>query len=351
MIKRLFLFAVLIGAGVSVGLGFYVTDQLKKPMTLEEPALYQVKAGASLRRVLTDFEEAGWIDDARVTEYWLRYQQITRIQRGEYEIGPEDTAVAVIERMVRGDKIQRTIQFIEGWTFDQFRQAIEDNDFLNHTLTGLSNDAVLDELSLTIEHPEGWFFPDTYHFERGRTDADLLLQAHEKMKEELERAWEGRSDNTVIESPYEALILASIVEKETGAAFERPQIAGVFTRRLEQGMRLQTDPTVIYGLGDAYDGNLTRSDLRGDTPYNTYTRAGLPPTPIANPGRGALEAAVNPEPGTALFFVAKGDGTHVFSDTYEEHNAAVRQFQRFGRREDYRSTPEEGAGSDEETQP
>ena len=350
MIKRLFLFAVLIGAGLTVGLGFYAFDQLNKPLALDEPTVYQVERGASLRRVLTDFEQVGWLDEARIPEYWLRYHETTRIQRGEYQVRPGETAVQVIERMVDGDKILRTVQFIEGWTFTQFRQAIEANEFLTQTLTGLSDEAVLDRLELEIDHPEGWFFPDTYHFERGRTDADLLLQAHRKMRDELERAWQNRADELVIDTPFEALILASIVEKETGAAYERPQIAGVFSRRLEQGMRLQTDPTVIYGLGDTYDGNLTRADLRRDTPYNTYTRAGLPPTPIANPGRGALEAVVDPAPGSALFFVAKGDGTHIFSDTYEEHDAAVRQFQRFQRREDYRSAPDEPP-VDEETQP
>ena len=341
MIKQLLVLTVLILAGLIVGLGFYATDQLKRPLALAEPTVYQVEAGASLRRVLADFERSGWVQEARIPEYWLRYQEKTRIQRGEYRITPDETAIDVVERMIAGDKIQRTIQFIEGWTFHQFRQAIEANEYLTHTLTGLSDSEVLNKLDLGIDHPEGWFFPDTYHFERGRSDAELLRLAHEKMTRELENAWKDRAENLVIETSYEALILASIVEKETGAAFERPQIAGVFSRRLEQGMRLQTDPTIIYGLGQEYDGNLTRADLRKDSPYNSYTRTGLPPTPIANPGRGSLQAAVNPAPGSALFFVAKGDGTHVFSDTYEEHNAAVRQFQRFGRRDDYRSSPAE----------
>lgn len=324
---------------------YYALDQLKAPMSLSEATLYQVPKGASLRRVLSDFEQAGWIEEARVPELWLRYHQQTNIQRGEYQLRPGENVLTVVERMVAGDKVQRSLQFIEGWTFTQIRAALERNEYLDQTLTGLSDQAVMDRLALDIEHPEGWFFPDTYNFERGMSDAALLQRAHAKMVAELDKAWETRSEQTVVSTAYEALILASIVEKETGVPEERAEIAGVFSRRLEAGMRLQTDPTVIYGLGSDFNGNLTRSLLRRDTPYNTYTRSGLPPTPIAAPGREALLAAVNPAPGTALFFVARGDGSHVFSDTYEEHDAAVRHFQRFNRREDYRSSPSSEADS------
>lgn len=339
MIKRFLVICILLLSGVVIGMTYYGVDQLEAPLKLPETTLYQVPQGASLRRVLSDFEQAGWIQDARVPELWLRYQQQTNIQRGEYRLTPGETALSVVERMVRGDKVQRSLRLLEGWTFAQIRAEIEANPYLTHTLVGLSESELVEQLSLDIDHPEGWFFPDTYFFERGATDAAVLTRAYHKMVRELDAAWSERNDDTVVDTAYEALILASIVEKETGVPGERAEIAGVFSRRLEQGMRLQTDPTVIYGLGTEFDGDLTRPLLRRDTPYNTYTRAGLPPTPIASPGREALAAAVSPAPGTALFFVARGDGSHVFSDTYEEHEAAVRHFQRFNRRDDYRSTP------------
>ena len=334
--------------GAGFGAAFYLKDRIDSPMALTVEQTYTVPSGASLRRVLSDFESKGWIQYARAHELWLRYQEQTAIQRGEYRVSPADTSSDAVNRMIEGRKIQYSVQFIEGWTFRQFLVALAANEAVNHTLTDTDTASVLEALNIDQQHPEGWFFPDTYLFERGTADVDILRQAHQRMQQELSRAWENRSESTQVDTPYEALILASIIERETGAAFERPEIAGVFSRRLAQNMRLQTDPTVIYGLGEDFSGNLTRSHLRQDTPYNTYTRSGLPPTPIANPGRGALEAAVDPAEGTTLFFVARGDGTHQFSDTYEEHNQAVRQYQRFQRRDDYRSAPppeEQGGGS------
>ncbi|MEX0624463.1 MAG: endolytic transglycosylase MltG [Saccharospirillum sp.] len=348
LIKRLILILALLMFGAGFGAVFYIKDQIDSPMALTTPEIYPVPAGASLRRVLSDFEANGWIQYARAHELWLRYQKQTAIHRGEYQLQPGDTTSAAIARMVSGEKIQHSVQFIEGWTFRQYLTVLAANEAVTQTLTDTDTGTVLEALDIDQPHPEGWFFPDTYLFERGTTDVDILRQAHDRMQQELARAWESRSESTQVNTPYEALILASIIERETGAAFERPEIAGVFSRRLAQNMRLQTDPTVIYGLGEDFSGNLTRSHLRQDTPYNTYTRNGLPPTPIANPGRGALEAAVDPAEGTTLFFVARGDGTHLFSDTYEEHNAAVRQYQRFQRRDDYRSAPPmetEGDGS------
>ncbi|MHA7878278.1 MAG: endolytic transglycosylase MltG [Saccharospirillum sp.] len=349
MVKKILLFLFLLSFGVAAALVFQVKDELERPLGLDDETLYQVTAGASLRRVLTDFEARGWIGDARVHEVWLRFQEITGIQRGEYMLQPGETSEMVVRRMVAGDKVLRSVQLIEGWTFRQFRAAIAENEHITHSLSDLSDDAVLERLGLDLAHPEGWFFPDTYLFERGTTDAELLRQAHRKMLDELEQAWAVRRDNLPFDTAYEALIMASIIERETGVPYERPEIAGVFIRRLEQGMRLQTDPTVIYGLGDAYAGNITRTHLRTDTPYNTYTRHGLPPTPIANPGRGALRAAVNPAEGTSLFFVARGDGSHVFSDTYAEHNAAVQRYQR-NRSADYRSAPTEDVLNRESTE-
>ncbi|WP_037337773.1 endolytic transglycosylase MltG [Saccharospirillum impatiens] len=348
MIKRLIVIAVLLVFGAGFGAVFYIKDRIDAPMAFADPEHYTVPSGASLRRVLNDFEANGWIEYARAHELWLRYQEQTAIQRGEYRLMPGDTSSVAINRMIEGQKIQYSVQFIEGWTFRQFLTTLTANEAIKHTLMGMDTEAVLETLDIDQQHPEGWFFPDTYLFERGTSDVDILRRAHQRMQQELTQAWENRSETTQVNTPYEALILASIIERETGAAFERPQIAGVFSRRLAQNMRLQTDPTIIYGLGDDFSGNLTRSHLRQDTPYNTYTRSGLPPTPIANPGRGALEAAVDPAEGTTLFFVARGDGTHQFSDTYEQHNEAVRQYQRFQRRDDYRSAPpvdEQGDGS------
>jgi len=333
------IFALLLMVGAGFGAAFYLKDQLNAPMALTEPEAYTVPGGASLRRILQDFETRGWIRFARLHELSLRYQDKTAIQRGEYQLLPGETSEEAVVRMINGRKIQYSVQFIEGWTFRQFLVALSVNEAVEQTLSGDPEATVREALSIEQSPPEGWFFPDTYLFERGTSDIDILRQAHDRMQEELALAWENRSESAEVETPYEALILASIIERETGAAFERPEIAGVFSRRLAKNMRLQTDPTVIYGLGEDFSGNLTRSHLRRDTPYNTYTRGGLPPTPIANPGKGALEAAVAPEEGTTLFFVARGDGTHQFSDTYEEHNAAVRQFQRFQRRQDYRSSP------------
>lgn len=348
MIKRLIVIALLLMVGAGFGAAFYLKDRIDSPMALISEQTYTVPSGASLRRVLNDFEAKGWIQYARAHELWLRYHDQTAIQRGEYRVRPDDTSSDAVNRMIEGRKIQYSVQFIEGWTFRQFLVALAANEAVNHTLTDTDTASVLEALDIDQQHPEGWFFPDTYLFERGTADVDILRQAHQRMQQELSRAWENRAESTQVDTPYEALILASIIERETGAAFERPEIAGVFSRRLAQNMRLQTDPTVIYGLGEDFSGNLTRSHLRQDTPYNTYTRSGLPPTPIANPGRGALEAAVDPAEGSTLFFVARGDGTHQFSDTYEEHNQAVRQYQRFQRRDDYRSAPpaeEQGDGS------
>lgn len=340
MFKKILLFVFLLSFGAAAALVFQVKDELERPLGIDEETLYQVSSGASLRRVLTDFESRGWIGDARIHEVWLRFQEVTGIQRGEYLLRPDETTEMAIRRMIAGDKVMRSVQLIEGWNFRQFRRAIAANEYITHSLTDLSDGEVIARLGLDIEHPEGWFFPDTYLFERGTTDVELLRQAHRQLVAELELAWAQRSENLPFDTPYEALIMASIIERETGVPYERPEIAGVFTRRLEQGMRLQTDPTVIYGMGDAYQGRITRTNLQTDTPYNTYTRHGLPPTPIANPGRGALRAAVNPAEGTSLFFVARGDGSHIFSDTYAEHNAAVQQFQR-NRSADYRSSPSE----------
>jgi UPF0755 protein len=223
--------------------------------------------------------------------------------------------------------VRHALTLIEGWTFRQVMGALGQDDRLTRTLTGLSDEAVMERLGYPGLHPEGRFFPDTYYFVRGVSDISLLQRAYERMLQVLDGEWSARSSDVPLEQPYEALILASIIEKETAVAAERAKIAGVFIRRLEKGMLLQTDPTVIYGLGTAFDGNLRRRDLEQDSPYNTYMRPGLPPTPIAMPGRASIHAALHPESGTALYFVARGNGEHVFSASLPEHIDAVRRYQ------------------------
>jgi len=254
--------------------------------------------------------------------------QADRIKAGVYEIRPGMTPLELLDRMVRGDSLQDTVTLVEGWTFKQFRATLDAHPSLRHDSLRLSEREILERVGAIETQAEGLFFPDSYRFGVGTSDLVVLRQAYGRMRELLERTWVARSSNIPLDSPYALLTLASIVEKETGIAEERPAIAGVFVRRLHTGMRLQTDPTVIYGMGAAYTGNIRRSDLTTDTPYNTYTRDGLPPTPIAMPGEAALRAAVHPAPGDALYFVAVGDGSgrHVFTHTLGEHSAAVREY-------------------------
>jgi UPF0755 protein len=245
---------------------------------------------------------------------------------GEYRLEEGSGPQEVLEKLSSGQVIQYRVTLVEGWTFQQFAVALAENPVLKHELDlaapgqwpGVSS-------GLGIEHPEGWFLPETYHFTRGDSDRDILVRAHEAMKQALEEAWASRLLGLPIESPYQLLILASIIEKETSLDEERERIAGVFTRRLHKGMRLQTDPTVIYGMGDSFDGDIRHRDLQTDTPYNTYTRHGLPPTPIAMPGMASLLAAARPAPGDELYFVADGQGGHTFSATLEAHQEAVRK--------------------------
>jgi UPF0755 protein len=324
---------------MTLGYSNYLLNQIQLPLNLDENTVYTVENGSNLRKVLKDFESNGWMKQAKAAELWLRYNEKTSIKRGDYLLTSDLNTLTAIDKIIAGKKILNSIAFIEGHRFSENLAILASDENITQTLEGLSNSEIMALIDPSIEHPEGWFFPDTYLFEKGTSDVELLTIAYNRMQTVLNEEWQKKSSNAVVKSPYEALILASIIEKETGAAFERPMISGVFSRRLKQGMRLQTDPTVIYGLGDDFSGNLTRTHLRTDTQYNTYTRKGLPPTPIANAGREAIFAALNPEPGDTIFFVAKGDGTHHFSVTLSEHNAAVRKYQRFGRREDYTSAP------------
>ena len=288
----------------------------------------QVTPGTPYKRLAHRLAEQGILENA---EYWYWYGrqrgQAQRIQAGEYAIPAGTTPTQLFDLLIAGKTIDYALTFVEGSTFRQLLLAIRAHPVLTQTLAGLAPAAIMEQLGQPGVHPEGQFFPDTYRFPRGTTDLDYLRRAFQRMQTEKQQAWAKRAPNIMLKTPEAALIMASIVEKETGQGSERPLISGVFDRRLRIGMKLQTDPTVIYGMGERYQGNIRRRDLRENTPYNTYVHRGLPPTPICLPGRAALEAAVQPAPGKALYFVAKGDGSHQFSATLGAHNAAVRRYQ------------------------
>ena len=290
----------------------------------------RIERGDGFATVLARLREAG-IDAGHDLEWRLLARQMDaagRLKVGEYALAPELTPRELLQRMRDGRVRQYRVTLVEGWNFRQLRAALAAAQPLRHETGDMDDAALMAALGHPGQHPEGRFLPETYLYQRGDSDLDILRRAHAAMEQALAQAWESRAPDVPLKSAEEALVLASIVEKETGQAQERPQIAGVFSRRLQKGMLLQTDPTVIYGMGSAYAGNIRKRDLTTDTPYNTYTRPGLPPTPIAMPGRAALQAAVDPAPGDALYFVSRNDGSHVFSATYAEHNAAVDCYQR-----------------------
>jgi len=301
---------------------------MRAPGPHQQPLELVVKPGATVRGVLAELDARGAISDRRAVELQLRVLGWPRIKTGRYEILAAASPQEILRQLVEGRVVFEALTIIEGWTFADMRRVVEAHPQIKVTLRGKDVAGVMSAIGHPGEHPEGRFFPDTYRFAAGTTDRELLTVAYRKMAETLERAWSARAAALPINSAYEALILASIVEKETGLASERARIAGVFITRLRKNMRLQTDPTVIYGLGAAFDGNIRERDLRTDTPYNTYTRAGLPPTPIALPSREAIEAATRPLETGDIFFVATGigDGSHVFSATLEAHNAAVQRY-------------------------
>jgi UPF0755 protein len=294
--------------------------------------IYTVKPGMTLRAFARELSSRDVLPESH-SFVWLAY--LTGHERdlksGEYRFRNGMTARELLEQIVAGRVIEYPVVLVEGWTFRQFLDAIEEAPKLTHTLIGLSPRAIMERLGHKGEHPEGRFFPDTYYYSSGQTELAILANAYDKMQKLLQQEWEKRDNNLPFRDAYEALILASIVEKETGRADERRLIAGVFVNRLRHGMRLQTDPTVIYGMGESFDGNLRLKDLRRDTPYNTYTRAGLPPTPVAMSGKESLQAVMHPVVNGALYFVARGDGSHVFSATLEEHNKAVIKYQLKGK--------------------
>jgi UPF0755 protein len=336
----------LLGSGLGMWL-WQGLQTLEQPISLEEPVLFSVPMGAGYDQVARSMEKNGFIKDS----LWMRIHARlnpaqSRLQAGEYEFADGMSRLAMIQQMVSGDTKHWQIQFIEGWTFRDMRLAIADNQRLDKVTPDWTDDQIMAAMGAEGAHPEGRFFPDTYLYTSLETDLDLYKRAFSKMEQVLAEEWEDRAEGLPYDTPYEALIMASIVERETGAAHERAEVAGVFVRRLQKGMRLQTDPTVIYGMGDQYKGRISRTDLRAYTEYNTYRINGLPPTPIALPGREAVHASLHPADGDAFYFVARGDGTHKFSRTLAEHQEAVRQFQ-LNRRADYRSSPAAPASDSE----
>jgi UPF0755 protein len=330
----------LVSAGLLLGFSAWKLDSaLKQPLNLTQEQLLDVPAGSTPTGTFNRLEAEGVLDDA----FWLRlYWRFNLdgqpLHSGEYRMTPGLTAEGLIGLWQRGEVVQYSLTLVEGWNFRQVRSALAKHEKIVQTLSGLSDSEVMDKLGHPGVFPEGRFFPDTYRFVRGMTDVEFLKKAYNRLDDVLAQEWSKRAADAPYTDPYQALIMASLVEKETGVPEERGQIAGVFVRRMKIGMLLQTDPTVIYGLGERYNGKLTRAHLKEANPYNTYLIAGLPPTPIAMVGREAIHAALNPVPGSSLYFVARGDGSHIFSDDLDAHNAAVREFQ-LKRRADYRSSP------------
>lgn len=309
-----------------VGISWFTTRHL--PMR-SDPTMFSIPAGASLRSAAQVIEAAGIDIPAWQLEMLGRVMgRSAKIKAGSYEVEEGLTALALLDKLTRGDVTQGELVLVEGKTFRQLRTLLNEHPDLAHDTQKLSDGKILALLGAKETHPEGLFFPDTYLFNKGSSDIDVLRRAYKAMQPRLAAAWEKRESTLPVKTPYELLILASIVEKETGLPADRPQIAAVFVNRLRRGMLLQTDPTVIYGLGERFDGNLRKVDLQTDTPWNTYTRPGLPPTPIAMPGLASLQAAAKPPPSDMLYFVARGDGSSEFSTSLDEHNSAVAKYQK-----------------------
>jgi UPF0755 protein len=325
LLKALFTIVV---AGL-LAAGGYAAWYVRTPVAVGKlPAEFEILQGMRLRAAARAIEQSG------VAVGRLQFELLARalgraqdVKAGSYELTSAPTPLELLDKLTRGDVTQAELRFVEGWTFRQLRAALDASAFVRHDTQGLADAQLLQKLGAGEANPEGLFFPDTYLFSKGATDIAVLRRAYRAMQRHLAREWAAREPSLPYKTPYEALIMASIVEKETGQAAERDMIAGTLVNRLRIGMALQVDPTVIYGLGDAFDGNLKKAHLLADNPYNTYTRAGLPPTPIAAPGLASLRAALRPAKTDALYYVARGDGTSAFSRTLDEHNRAVRKYQ------------------------
>jgi UPF0755 protein len=324
--KIILLLVILAFVGAVVGASWFTVRHL--PMN-SDPTAFSIPPGASLRSAAQVIEAAGIEIPAWQLELLGRVLgRSSKIKAGSYEVEGGLTALALLNKLTRGDVTQSEIVLVEGKTFRQLRAAMNEHPDLSHDSLKLSDEKILSLVGAKETHPEGLFFPDTYLFAKGSSDLDVMRRAYRAMQSRLATVWSGRESPHPLKTSYELLILASIIEKETGVPADRPQIAAVFVNRLRRGMLLQTDPTVIYGLGERFNGNLRKIDLLTDTPWNTYTRPGLPPTPIAMPGLASLQAAAKPPPSDMLYFVARGDGSSEFSATLDEHNSAVAKYQK-----------------------
>lgn len=317
----------------------YIEKWLSTPLTISDQGYsYELKPGQSLGHLAYALEREQVIDHPRLLRLYARIMDLNKIHAGEYFFPKGTTPKILLEKLVKGDVVLHQVTFVEGWTYRQALAALSKVDAVERHLVGKTEAEQIKLLNIPVNRLEGWIFPDTYTFSRNTSDIEIVQGGYQKMLAVLNAEWEKRAPNLPYKSAYEALIMASIIERETGHHSERDQIAGVFVRRLQQGMKLQTDPTVIYGMGERYQGRIRRADLEEATIYNTYVIQGLPPTPISLPSEASIRAALNPAPGKALYFVAKGDGTSEFSETLAEHNQAVRRYQ-LQRRSDYRSAP------------
>lgn len=332
MRKSLLFASILLGflAGLALLWVKFEHDRISyTPLEVGQKGLYlTIPSGATINSIARELQRRGVLESPSLLVLLARWRGVAReIKAGHYYIRPATTPVEFLRQIVAGKIVHYSITLVEGWTFPEVMAALRNNPHLKHTLEGLSSSAIMQRLGHPEQHPEGRFFPETYRFPAGMTDLAFLQRAYRLMQDHLAREWQNRAPGLLYENPYEALILASIIERESALPKERPRVARVFLNRLRKGMRLQADPTVIYGLGAGFDGDLDHSDLRTDTPYNTYMHSGLPPTPICMPSLDSLHAALHPAQGEALYFVSRGDGSHEFSTTLEEHRAAVRIYQ------------------------
>ncbi|WP_375320935.1 endolytic transglycosylase MltG [Aliivibrio logei] len=332
MLKK-FLFLILLIAIGTAGLGFWSYQQAsqftEQKVALDKAQLIEVKSGTSYRKLISQFEKNGWITDIK----WARFThklspELTEIKAGTYWIEPNQSLASVLMQLKTGKEHQFSITFVEGSRFSEWQQQLEQAPYLKHELSELSEKEIANKLGIERSKLEGLFLAETYHYTAGMSDLDILERSHNALVTVLDSEWETKSANLPLKSSYEALILASIIEKETAIDSERERVSSVFVNRLKRSMRLQTDPTVIYGMGDKYDGNIRKKDLRTPTAYNTYTMSGLPPTPIAMAGPASIKAALHPETSRYLYFVADGTGGHKFTKSLVEHNKAVRAYLR-----------------------
>ena len=326
MIRRLLALSLLFVGIAIAGLGYYAYRPLTLPAT---PFEFDLKQGGSLKSAVREMHQIGLLEQEWPFVVLGRaLGKSQQLKAGNYELKHEVSPLRLLQIITNGEFSKRKISVIEGWTFKQFRNALDSNRYIAHDTKGWSDLEILQHIGASETHPEGLFFPDTYHFVSGSSDLSIFKIAYHTMQQRLQETWATREENLPVKTPYDALILASIVEKETGTASDRSMIAGVFINRLRKNILLQTDPTVIYGMGERFDGNLRKRDLLADTPYNTYKRRGLTPTPIALPGLAALQAALHPAKTDALYFVSRGDGSSQFSSTLSAHNRAVGRYQK-----------------------